>query len=311
MSDLAKNRPTAKKILEFEGHLDSIYHLVSIGDDETFISGGSDGQVVRWSINKPNHGTLIVKVKGSIYTLHWMKDKNFLVVGENNEGIHIIDINNQRHIKSIALGSGAIFSIISQGGFVYVGHEFGELIIINCSDWRVMHRKKISEKSLRVIAIQPKNGDLVIGSSDNFIRVLKSGSLETAREWVAHQKSVFTLEFDRSGDFLLSGSRDARIRRWDCRADYAGMEEINAHLFAVNHLAFSPDGKHFLTCSMDKTIKIWSAENLTLLRVLDRVRYTGHRNSINRVLWLNDDTFVSAGDDRLIAIWNFNKNPAL
>jgi WD40 repeat protein len=44
--------------------------------------------------------------------------------------------------------------------------------------------------------------------------------------------------------------------------DYALAEEVVAHLYAINHLEFSPDGKHFVTCSMDKSIKVWNLDGL-------------------------------------------------
>ena len=133
--------------------------------------------------------------------------------------------------------------------------------------------------------------------------------MEVLKDWGAHRHSVFTLAFSPDGKYLLSGSRDARICRWQADGTFDPAGEAVAHLFAVNHIAFSPDGEHFLTCSMDKTIKIWSTADLSLLRVLDRARHAGHGNSVNRLLWLNDDTFVSAGDDRILSVWKFHRKP--
>jgi WD40 repeat protein len=78
-----------------------------------------------------------------------------------------------------------------------------------------------------------------------------------------------------------------------------------AHLYAINHLDFSPNGKHFVTCSMDKSIKVWDAEKLKLLKVIDRARHAGHGTSVNKVLWTKyQDQLLSASDDRTISVWN-------
>jgi WD40 repeat protein len=94
---------------------------------------------------------------------------------------------------------------------------------------------------------------------------------------------------------------------WDASKNYLQSAEVVAHMFAINHLAFSRDNKHFVTCSMDKSIKVWDAENLKLLKVIDRSRHAGHGTSVNRVLWMNyKDQLLSASDDRTISVWNIN-----
>jgi WD40 repeat protein len=75
----------------------------------------------------------------------------------------------------------------------------------------------------------------------------------------------------------------------------------------VNHLSLSPNKKLLASASRDKTIKIWDAESLELLKVLDRTKYpTSHTHSVNRLLWLNDDTLISTGDDRKVICWKIS-----
>jgi WD40 repeat protein len=126
-------------------------------------------------------------------------------------------------------------------------------------------------------------------------------------EWVAHNNSVFTVRYTPDEKFLLSGSRDARLKVWDASGSYRQSGEVVAHLYAINHLEFSPDGKHFVTCSMDKSIKVWDTEKLKLLKVIDRARHAGHGTSVNKVLWTTYlDQLLSASDDRTISVWNIN-----
>jgi len=115
------------------------------------------------------------------------------------------------------------------------------------------------------------------------------------------------VRYDNDGGRLLSGSRDARLKIWDTRSGYALGQEVVAHLYAINHLDLSPDGKHFVTCSMDRSVKVWELDEVRLLKVIDRARHAGHGTSVNRVLWTSfHEQLLSASDDRTISVWNIN-----
>jgi WD40 repeat protein len=95
------------------------------------------------------------------------------------------------------------------------------------------------------------------------------------------------------------------LKAWDVEDGYRQHGDVVAHLFAINNLDFSPDGKHFVTCSLDKSIKVWRTADLTLLKVIDKARHAGHGTSVNRVLWTTyKDQVLSASDDRTISSWD-------
>src|SRR5690606_5922586 len=114
--------------------------------------------------------------------------------------------------------------------------------------------------------------------------------------WEAHGNSVFSLCLSPDGKYLLSGSRDAHLKVWDAENKFYLLHTIPAHLFTVNHIAFHPDGKLFASAGRDKHIKIWDAQSFQLLKVIDKEKFQGHVNSVNRLLWLkNSNYLVSAG----------------
>lgn len=295
------------KIHTLTGHRDCVYTLVPSADDAIFFSGSGDGLAVMWNLNDPETGAVIAQLPNSIYAMHHQKSTDTLVVGHNYDGIHIIDWKNKKEVSSLQLTKAAIFDIQSESDGLYIGTGEGSVIKVNTTTLSVERTVQLSPKSARTISINEQVGELAVGYSDHFIRVFDLKSLELKHAFQAHANSVFTLQYTPDKKFLLSGSRDARLKMWDVSKNYEQVAEVVAHMFAINHLSFSPDNKHFVTCSMDKSIKVWDAGELKLLKVIDRSRHAGHATSVNKVLWTgHHGQLLSASDDRTISVWNIN-----
>jgi WD40 repeat protein len=291
------------KLHTLTGHRDCVYTLEGSGDDNLFFSGAGDGMVVAWNLSNPENGELIAKLPNSVYALHYHKLSNLLVTGHNFEGIHVLDWQNKSEVGSLQLTTASIFDLQSHNDDLFVATGDGTIMKVALQSLSILAKNQSSEKSARTIAIHPHNGDVVIGYSDNFIRVFDT-NLQLKHAWQAHANSVFTIRFTPDGHFLMSGSRDARLKVWDVKTHYSQAAEVVAHMYAINHLDFSPDNKHFVTCSMDKSLKVWKLDELKLLKVIDRSRHAGHGTSVNKVLWTShDDQLVSASDDRTISVW--------
>lgn len=297
--------PQVTKLHTLTGHNDCVYTLEPSPSSQHFFSAAGDGMVVLWDQQAPETGQLIAKLPNSIYALHHHAASNLLIAGHNYEGIHILDWENKKEVGSLQLTTAAVFDIKSHHDHVFVAGGDGILQKINLTSLKILAATTPVEKSARCIAVHPTRGEVAVGYSDNYIRVYDLDDLTLKYAWPAHDNSVFTLQFDPSGRFLMSGSRDARLKAWDTRTGYALAAEVVAHLFAINHLDFSPDGKHFVTCSMDKSLKVWNFEELKLIKVIDRSRHAGHATSVNKVMWRTwNNQLVSASDDRTISIWN-------
>ncbi len=287
------------------GHRDCVYSLAYCPDEASFFSAAGDGMVVKWNLKEPDNGQLVARVPNSVYSITYHDDTGLLCVGHNYEGVHFIDWENKKEKGSIKCTEGAIFALKSYREHLYVGDSSGAVHLLNVGERKVLASSKHSQKSARSIDVDPVNRQIAVGYSDHSIRILDMKTLALIREISDHGNSVFSVRYNPDFEFLLSAGRDAHIIIRENDRDYAQIDDIAGHMFAINNIEFSPDGKHFVTCSMDKSIKVWDSAQFKLLKVIDKARHAGHGTSVNKLLWMDyKNTLISASDDRTISAWD-------
>ncbi|MFD2571442.1 WD40 repeat domain-containing protein [Spirosoma soli] len=293
-----------EKIDTFGGHRDCVYALERGGAREHFFSAGGDGLIVQWHLGQPDLGELVAKVPASVYALALHPTSGLLWVGQNYEGLHLINPVEKREVSSLKLTSAAIFDIKFHKNDAFVALGDGVVAVVDANQLVVRKHLKASDQSARCIAINPVERELAVGYSDTTVRLFDLETYELKRVIADHTNSVFTVAYSPDFRFMLTAGRDAHLKVWDVEKNYAAHNDIVAHMFAINHLTFSPNGSLLATASMDKSIKIWDAETYRLLRVVDRARHAGHGTSVNKLLWTEyDQQLLSASDDRTISVW--------
>ncbi|KAF7196352.1 Beta-TrCP [Pseudocercospora fuligena] len=184
-----------------------------------------------------------------------------------------------------------------------------------------------------VYTIQHSGNHLVSGSRDKTIRIW---DLNTQRmrgtPLIGHEASVLCLQFDprpdEKHDIIVSGGSDNYIIIWKFSTGEKMRLIHNGHTESVLNLRF--DDRYLVTCSKDKTIKIWNrhdiAQNDSIIptRVIDTLgaelnlrendlisayspldTLVGHQAAVNAVQ-INGDVIVSASGDRTIKSWNIH-----
>lgn len=299
------NKINITKLTTLTGHKDCIYTVEKSKDPAVLFSGAGDGLVVKWDLQEPENGRLMAKLDSSVYALHYSEFNNLLLIGQNFDGLHMVDIAVNKNIGSLNLTTAAIFDIKSYGNKAFIGTGEGIVIVVDLETLSVVKRIKASAKSARSIAINPVENEFAVGFSDNVIRIFDLQSYEIKQICEGHTNSVFTVRYTPDFSCLLSAGRDANLKIWKAGTQYELLDSIVAHMYAINHIEYSPDSKYFVTCSMDKSIKVWDASAYQLLKVIDKARHAGHGTSVNKLCWTTyNNLLVSGSDDRTLSVWD-------
>lgn len=294
-------RPEILQAGTLTGHRDAIYTLLNGTEKNSFFSAGGDGLVVWWQLDRDSNGEAVARVDAAIYSLALYN--GLLLAGTRFGRLYVFELASKKLLYTLSL-EGDIFDLktIPVAGLCIAACAGGHVYFISLTDFGILHHIYPTGENAREIAVNESLEHIATGWSDNFIRIYNYNGNEVD-VFEAHAKSVFALAYSPDHTRLLSGGRDAQLKVWDIAPGHELMQAIPAHLYTINDIVYSPDGKYFLTASRDKTIKLWNAENAELLKVIDRSKYNAHTHSVNKVLWLDEQTFISAGDDKRVLVW--------
>lgn len=161
------------------------------------------------------------------------------------------------------------------------------------------------------LASTPANPDLFASSSkDNSMRLwcLKDGNAYCVASGMIHSSSVGAVAFSQlKQKFVLSGSQDTTLKLWKLPKELSHDETVTltvkmakvVHEKEINEISVAPNDKIIATASMDKTAKLWSAEDLTLLGTL-----RGHKRGVWSVNFSSmDQVVLTTSADAMIKIW--------
>ncbi len=298
-----------RKVAELSGHNGAIFALTEGEAKHMVISGAGDGWIVQWDLNNPEQGRLMVRTDAHVYSLCFIRERQLLLLGDMNGGVHWIRLNAPDEQKNIAHHKTSVFCIKYIEGHVFTAGGDGFLSKWAPDKQRCTDSLQLSTQSLRTFAWSEKRNELAVGSSDRSIYIVdsKTMALKTViRD--AHQNSVFSLAFAPEHDILVSGGRDARLKIWSAADGYGQISSCEAHWYTINAIAFHPRGHLFATASRDKTIKIWDTHSGALLKVIDTIRNGCHTRSVNTLFWSDFNYWlVSGSDDRSLMIWEIDE----
>ena len=206
----------------------------------------------------------------------------------------------------------------------------------NSEDIRIV----ATEGAFGDVAVLRGHGDIVIcldrdptgnwlasGAKDNEARLwyidAESGSYICHAKFTGHAESIGAIALPRANaststpKFLLTGSQDRTIKRWDIPKSTTGKKKATravytrkAHEKDINSIDVSPDDSIFASASQDKTVKIWSLAEGEVLGVL-----RGHRRGVWSVrfspLTLNSSMLGADKGGRLVITGSADKTVRL
>jgi WD40 repeat protein len=251
--------------------------LETHGKGNHIYSGGSDGQIIRWSYanNKWNAEIIMDDAKrgGSylVFTMDTSPDGNLLAAGglypvnRNSNYIELYDLNN------ISKGAKKITGFISD---------------------------------IENIHFTPDGKGLYARDNSGFS--IRYSDLSTAKEVISSKEKIVSLDLNENGTMLAGAGVNGNLYLWDIGKNYSSTTiKMPKGLSAVK---FAPDGRQVVVGDRDGVLYLIS--NGIPVRTL-----AGHSSQIEDIDFNHAGSFMAtASKDHTVRLWNFkelNQQPIL
>ena len=116
-----------------------------------------------------------------------------------------------------------------------------------------------------------------------------------------HADEVKVSAFSPSGDWLVSGANDGRVRLWrfDRQRHRELVSELRGHTDSITAVAFHPTGKWFASAGKDQQVRVWDVESGETI-----YRFEEHLNVVFDVAFSDDGKWLaSASGDHDVRLW--------
>jgi len=233
---------TCFQILRDLDHPDTLFNGVAWSPDGERLASGTILQgVLVWDGTERSQRWVSRQFPTWIRRVAWSPDGTRLVSGSDDGHVYVWDAADGTQLLRLAGHYGVVISVawspdgtrLASGGS---GSEGGELFV-----WEVQRGER-----------HPAWG---------------AGN----RAFVGHPGVVSAVTWAPSGQLLVSGGSDGRLRWWEVHSGEC-VQEREAHQGTVQALKVSPDGRFLASCGDDGAITLWDLERGEHLRTLRRDR---------------------------------------
>lgn len=124
------------------------------------------------------------------------------------------------------------------------------------------------------------------------------GGKKQDSEFQGHVDHILCVAASQDGKFVATGGKDSRLVIWDA-GTLKVLKVFKHHRAAINGLVFRRGTNQLYSCSSDRTVKLWSLDELAYVETL-----FGHQDEVIGIAALNAERCVTVGArDRTARLW--------
>lgn len=290
-----------KRIHELTGHTGPVYALALGRTKQEVLSCSSDHFIAEWMVDSGGPSAFSIRLQEPCFTLCYIEELELLLAGTASGSLHVIDLTSKQELRNLKVHSKGIFAILYTHDLVIVAGGDGFISVYHPATWKLLRHFSVGEQKVRSLSVS--GDDLLVTTSGGDVIGFDLPWLNEHFRFHAHEGGCYCAEWHPSKPLLVTGGKDGHLRFWHRHEQHRAVHAIAAHNFGIYRVKFSPNGLWAATASRDKTIKLWDASLFNPMGRMERPSQPAHTHSVNDLLWFDQHTLITCGDDRRILVW--------
>eukprot|EP01100_Stratorugosa_tubuloviscum_P002157 TRINITY_DN1490_c5_g1_i1.p1 TRINITY_DN1490_c5_g1~~TRINITY_DN1490_c5_g1_i1.p1 ORF type:complete len:418 (+),score=156.44 TRINITY_DN1490_c5_g1_i1:61-1314(+) len=165
------------------------------------------------------------------------------------------------------------------------------------------HTHKVND-----LDFHPNKLFLISASSDNIVGIkdINPPINKKPPKLIKDNYPINSINYHPFDDFIIAGTDHPLIRLYDVEKGeiYVNKDFNNHHTAAINQVRYSCDGRNFVSCSKDGSIRVWDGINNNCILVIPSAHNGFEVNSVQ--ISKNGKYILSGGRDSSVRLWDFS-----
>jgi WD40 repeat protein len=196
------------------------------------------------------------------------------------------------------------------GGVAFAGD--GRWIVSAGADstikvWNASARQLVRTLELdggQITALAAEGQRALTGHKDGVVALWDLETGDKIASFRRNEASIWAVAFAGGPDRFAAAGHDWAVALFDTRVTPGSLHLLAGHENAVQALAYSASGPYLASGGADRTVKLWDATTLSLIRT-----YRGHSDFVTAAAFTPDGRILAAATlDGIIRLWSTASN---
>ena len=231
------------------------------------------------------------------------RDGRVIVFAQQNNLLHFIDLTSSHRLHYPVKAHRTVISALAMAANdtqVVSASLDGDLAVWSLRTGERIHQLLGHENAVYDLAVFPDGIRCASVDRNSKVRIWDLQKGELVHELTAASRPLSAVAVSGDGTWLATAGWSGRIRVWSLSDLSEKPRHLDGHRGVVNRLVFTPDSRMLVSCSRDKTARVWDVKTGKSQFVL-----RGHGAPISSLaVSPNGKSVATASEDRTVKIWS-------